>query len=440
MREIISLQLGQAGNSIGCEFWESISAEHGLEHTGTYTGQNDLQLEHMDVYFNQLKSRKYVPRSLFVDLDPQTRNSVRRSPMGRTFRPDDIVVGQSTGGNVWAKGCYSDGAELADPVLEVVRREAEKSECLQGFQLIHSVGAATGGGMGSLLLNRLRDEYLHSMISSFTIAPGPNSQSALGPYNFLLSMVNLIETCDLSFLIDNQVLYDLVSRKFNITFPQCSDFNPVISQVMAGITSSFRFPSQNSLNSDLKRLCGNMVPFPRLHFLEIGSAPLIQRAAMPIVSSLPDLSQEIFDHQNSMSAYWSMKPDDHYLSLSILIRGNASFDEAQTHVHQARVASPYHRQASWLPDDTQVSQCGMTPNRLNMNATLLGNTTAVRGTFQYFRDSFSIMFKKKAFLHWYTDEGMDEQEFKEAEENVLDLILEYQEIVDNDRSQAEDEE
>ena len=35
---------------------------------------------------------------------------------------------------------------------------------------------------------------------------------------------------------------------------------------------------------------------------------------------------------------------------------------------------------------------------------------------------FSLMFKRKAFLHWYTGEGMDEMEFTEAESNTLDLM------------------
>lgn len=36
------------------------------------------------------------------------------------------------------------------------------------------------------------------------------------------------------------------------------------------------------------------------------------------------------------------------------------------------------------------------------------------------------MFKRKAFLHWYTGEGMDELEFTEAESNINDLLTEYQ--------------
>ena len=46
------------------------------------------------------------------------------------------------------------------------------------------------------------------------------------------------------------------------------------------------------------------------------------------------------------------------------------------------------------------------------------------------------MFRRKAFLHWYTGEGMEEMEFTEAESNLSDLISEYQQyqeaVVDED--------
>ena len=40
------------------------------------------------------------------------------------------------------------------------------------------------------------------------------------------------------------------------------------------------------------------------------------------------------------------------------------------------------------------------------------------------------MAQLKAFLHWYTGEGMDEMEFTEAESNMNDLVSEYQQYQD----------
>ena len=74
---------------------------------------------------------KFVPRAILVDLEPGTMDSVRSGPYGQIFRPDNFVFGQSGAGNNWAKGHYTEGAELVDSVLDVVRRESEACDCLQ---------------------------------------------------------------------------------------------------------------------------------------------------------------------------------------------------------------------------------------------------------------------------------------------------------------------
>ena len=62
-------------------------------------------------------------------------DSVRSGPYGQIFRPDNFTFGQTGAGNNWAKGHYTEGAELIDSVLDVVRKEAESCDCLQGFQV-----------------------------------------------------------------------------------------------------------------------------------------------------------------------------------------------------------------------------------------------------------------------------------------------------------------
>ena len=60
MREIASVQGGQCGNQIGGKFWEVISDEHGVDPTGTYQDDSDLQLERINVYFNEATGGRYV--------------------------------------------------------------------------------------------------------------------------------------------------------------------------------------------------------------------------------------------------------------------------------------------------------------------------------------------------------------------------------------------
>uniref|UniRef100_A0A3P9HFV1 Tubulin/FtsZ GTPase domain-containing protein n=1 Tax=Oryzias latipes TaxID=8090 RepID=A0A3P9HFV1_ORYLA len=91
MREIVHIQAGQCGNQIGTKFWEVISDEHGIDAAGNYVGDSALQLDRISVYYNQASSHKYVPRSVLVDLEPGTMESVRSGAFGQLFRPDNFI-------------------------------------------------------------------------------------------------------------------------------------------------------------------------------------------------------------------------------------------------------------------------------------------------------------------------------------------------------------
>lgn len=71
-----------------------ISDEHGIDPTGTYGGDSDLQLDRIDVYYNEASGGKYVPRAILVDLEPGTMDSIRSGPYGQIFRPDNFVFGE----------------------------------------------------------------------------------------------------------------------------------------------------------------------------------------------------------------------------------------------------------------------------------------------------------------------------------------------------------
>ncbi|XP_029364539.1 tubulin beta-4B chain isoform X4 [Chanos chanos] len=222
MREIVHLQAGQCGNQIGAKFWEVISDEHGIDPTGTYHGDSDLQLDRISVYYNEATGGKYVPRAILVDLEPGTMDSVRSGPFGQIFRPDNFVFGQSGAGNNWAKGHYTEGAELVDSVLDVVRKEAESCDCLQGFQLTHSLGGGTGSGMGTLLISKIREEYPDRIMNTFSVVPSPKvSDTVVEPYNATLSVHQLVENTDETFIGNStaiQELFKRISEQFTAMF------------------------------------------------------------------------------------------------------------------------------------------------------------------------------------------------------------------------------
>ncbi|CAJ1445172.1 unnamed protein product [Effrenium voratum] len=237
----------------------------------------------INVYFNEATGGRYVPRAVLMDLEPGTMDSVRAGPFGQLFRPDNFVFGQ-TG------------------------KEAEGCDCLQGFQLCHSLGGGTGAGMGTLLISKVREERMlmtgQGIMETFSVIPSPKvSDTVVEPYNAVLSFHQLVENSDESFLLDN----------------------------------------------------------------EAGSR---------------------------------------------MTSGNSSYF------------------VEWIPNNIKASVCDIPPKGLKMAVSFAGNSTAIQEMFKRVAEYFTAMFRRKAFLHWYTGEGMDEMEFTEAESNMNDLVSEYQQYQD----------
>jgi tubulin beta len=163
-------------------------------------------------------------------------DAVRAGPFGQLFRPDNFVFGQSGAGNNWAKGHYTEGAELVDQVLDVVRREAEGCDCLQGFQITHSLGGGTGAGMGTLLISKIREEFPDRMMATFSVVPSPKvSDTVVEPYNATLSVHQLVENSDETFCIDNEVSIKIVEVLSHAKFDR-------LSTISACVRSSFLTP------------------------------------------------------------------------------------------------------------------------------------------------------------------------------------------------------
>ncbi|KAF0042727.1 hypothetical protein F2P81_004064 [Scophthalmus maximus] len=322
MREIVHLQAGQCGNQIGAKFWEVISDEHGIDPTGSYHGDSDLQLDRINVYYNEASGGKYVPRAVLVDLEPGTMDAVRSGPFGQIFRPDNFVFGQSGAGNNWAKGHYTEGAELVDSVLDVVRKEAESCDCLQGFQLTHSLGGGTGSGMGTLLISKIREEYPDRIMNTFSVVPSPKvSDTVVEPYNATLSVHQLVENTDETYCIDNEALYDICFRTLKLTTPSYGDLNHLVSATMSGVTTCLRFPGQ--LNADLRKLAVNMLSGVKVH-AGPRKQPLRERPHRELHSGPVAAPQDVGSVAEESFCELKRSESDHLQSFSSLNHRNIS--------------------------------------------------------------------------------------------------------------------
>ena len=176
---------------------------------------------------------KYVPRTIYCDLEPNVIDEVRTGKYRSLFHPEQMITGKEDASNNYARGHYTVGKELIDQVLDKVRQVADNCSGLQGFLVFHSFGGGTGSGFGALLMERLSVDYGKKCKLEFCVYPAPQvATSVVEPYNSILTTHTTLEHSDCSFMVDNEAIYDICRRNLGIERPNYENLNRLIAQGM----------------------------------------------------------------------------------------------------------------------------------------------------------------------------------------------------------------
>ncbi|KAI7854329.1 tubulin alpha-1 chain [Circinella umbellata] len=433
MREIISVHVGQAGIQIGNACWELYCMEHGIQPDGRIPDEADTSDHSFDTFFSETSAGKHVPRTVFADLEPTVVDEVRTGTYRQLFHPEQLITGKEDAANNYARGHYTVGKELVDTVLDRVRKLADNCSGLQGFLVFHSFGGGTGSGFGALLMERLSVDYGKKSKLEFSVYPAPQvSTAVVEPYNSILTTHTTLEHSDCAFMVDNEAIYDICRRNLDIERPTYANLNRLIAQVVSSITASLRF--DGSLNVDLNEFQTNLVPYPRIHFPLVTYAPIISSAkAYHEQMSVPEITYSCFEPNNQM-----VKCDPRngkYMACCLLYRGDVVPKDTNAAIASIKTKRTIQF-VDWCPTGFKVGINHQRPTvvpggdlaEVQRAICMLSNTTAIAEAWARLDHKFDLMYAKRAFVHWYVGEGMEEGEFSEAREDLAALEKDYEEV------------
>ena len=214
MSQAIVVQVGQCGNQIGSQFWESAVKEHSFSNSaGDDAMATFFSFKDQRNPFHNLRAR-----GIMIDMEEKV---LGRSQPGGTqlFDPDQIISDCSGSGNNWAVGYKHYGALHRETIMNSIRRQAEMCDCLQSFFLIHSLGGGTGSGLGSYILENIGDHYPEVNKFSYCVFPSVNDDVITSPYNryyfviypSVLSLSKLSKYTDVIVPFDNQKLFSFAN-------------------------------------------------------------------------------------------------------------------------------------------------------------------------------------------------------------------------------------
>ncbi|KAK2194457.1 bifunctional Gamma tubulin/Tubulin-FtsZ [Babesia duncani] len=373
-----------------------------------------------DIFFYQADDDHYIPRCVLFDLEPRVVQGITGGEYRNLFNPENVFVSKTGGGagNNWACG-YAAGEKFQEDLLDIIDREADGSDSLEGFVFCHSIAGGTGSGMGSHLLETINDKYPKRLIQTYSIFPDMTSEGSdvvVQPYNSILTLKRLTLCADAVVVIDNAALHGIMINKLKVPNPTLAETNSLVcndifaciqvSTVMSAATSTLRFPGP--INNDMLSIVASLVAIPRCHFLVTSYTPLsIDRHASAVQkTSVVDVMRRLFQPLNIMVSE-SMR-DGLYISALNVLRGQqVDLQEIYKGIRRIRERGLANF-IKWNPATIQVAVAKQSPflsQSHKVHGLLLANHTSISGLFQRCIEQFDRLYSRRAFLENYRKEA-----------------------------------
>eukprot|EP00477_Mikrocytos_mackini_P001883 GAHX01002048.1.p1 GENE.GAHX01002048.1~~GAHX01002048.1.p1 ORF type:complete len:476 (-),score=92.88 GAHX01002048.1:24-1451(-) len=462
-KQLITIQVGQCGNQIGAEFLHRASREHGLLQlqqtlaTAQVPKVSRLYKDDKEVLFYESEEGSYVSRSIFIDSEPRVISQLNNSPISNFINPNNIVMPTNGlgAGNNWACGNYIAASSDAEKIFDVIDKEKENADQLEGIVLLHSVSGGTGSGAGSHLLAKLKEDEPSLPIMAVSVLPNTGDKVindvVVHPYNAILTISRLNQYTDAFIAIDNGSLQKkansllTTSRKKN----KASEVNAVspfekvnkqIANIVSSISFNSRFPGYfgTNANYNLKGLINSTVVIPNCNLLSVnqsrGCLPTTRSAKNQISSVVSKLVDQI-----GFSYPIDFKDGITHSALTMINIANKQFVDNKLgnlaeDVYESRERIRKNKNIKffdWIPTGLRTTINTTSPYLEGENHTggfmYINNSSCVKALEKTLND-FDKLKKKKAFLSEFKKVDLDIDimgEMEDAREVVFDMIDEY---------------
>ncbi|KAI3382288.1 hypothetical protein SNEBB_011382 [Seison nebaliae] len=433
MRECLSIHVGQCGVQVGNACWELYCMEHGIQPDGTMNENEKTVDSSFSTFFSETAQRKYVPRSLIVDLEATVIDEIRNGTYRQLFNPSYLLNSIDDAANNFARGHYTNGKDMLPSSMERLRRLHEQADNCCGSFLFHSFGGGTGSGFSALLLQNLKELYPKEANVQLSVYPSPTvSTAVVEPYNAVLNTHSTIEHADCAFSVDNEAIYRICRKELQTKRPTFTNINRILAQVVSCITAPLRFDGSN--NVDLNEFQTNLVPYARIHFPLVCYAPCVSSEyAQHETLTTSQITKFCFSNDNQMLACDPL--EGRYMACCLLYRGDVSPKDVNQVINQIKNQRNI-RFVDWCPTGFKIGLNYQPPTaipggdlaKVQRAVCMLANSTSVGESWKRIDSKFDLMYQRRAYIHWYIGEGMEEGEFNEAREDLAALERDYEEV------------
>ena len=299
---VITVQLGQCGNQIGGQLFSTLyedacsnihSQRLGSGSVSTTGASSCFHEASIERFFVSRETRKgpdqvqLQARAVLVDMESKVvHQSLQMGKKSRQWEYDSsCVYTQKRGsGNNWANGYCKQGPPAVEHVLDMVQKQAERCDRLDGFLVLMSVAGGTGSGVGALITENLRDFFPHNTIVNQVVWPYVSGEVIVQNYNTTLTTAHLQHSSDAILVLQNDQLHKACSKLLLLKQISFSDINKVICHALASVLQpSVSYDHFNQIRSvddplfyqqcTISNLQTHLCPHPDFKLLSIKNIP-----------------------------------------------------------------------------------------------------------------------------------------------------------------------
>lgn len=407
----LTLQYGQCGIQVGEALYSTIFEDIKKNNT-SYSNKS------LNKWFNVLSNGKYEPRSILIDTETKVISKRKK-----TIYEFKNIIAASFGGsaNNWAFGYNISSDQIIDSILDKVRRETEKSDYLTSILNILSSSGGTGSGVGTRVIEELRNEHPNKLIMNAIVLPYINGEIVTQNYNTILSLANLHEAADIGILFENDQIHELCTKHAHdsLNFP---DLNNLIALQLASIFQPIKdennaiFLSHHTSHPLFKYLRLRSSYFNSIHpKFEINQC---WRSLLNHTSKLTNYEIKLYKDS-------PLKIQEKNIISSIISRGNA---EPQSEDFESLKSSKNY--VSWMPRSKCFSHhhentkfCGY-----GKNITIMENGNSVCYYLNSVIEDAWSLFNKKAYIHHYQNYKVGEMDFRASFQQMENILAGYKHL------------
>lgn len=466
---VVTVQLGQCGNQLGSQLFSTLydDACNATRPGNQCFAYRDAAMDRFFVAKETGRVPNWQARAVLVDMESKVvQHSISEARKSKKWEYDSLCVyTQKRGaGNNWANGYCNYGPGASDKVLDMVQRQVEKCDRVDGLLILMSVAGGTGSGVGAYVTSTLREEFPHTTILNQIVWPYSSGEVIVQDYNTVLTTAHLQKSSDAIILMQNDQLHKACSKLLLLKQISFSDINRVICHALASVVQpAIKFEHFKQCQGiedpllyqqcSLSDLQGHLCPYPDYKLLSVKNIPqmpershaysrylwsgLLKHLRQMLITDAPteegmDWTMQL-ESGSRISSLFSYRRDgpqrvahvhcgvNKSLANLVILRGN-ELDTAEV--------SPFHDPqlyCRWVPEcsTSRTWFSGHMFNRYEKCCTLVSNSQSCLQPLDSVCQKAWNMFTSRAYVHQYLQYGLAEEEFLDSFVTVEQILKNY---------------